>query len=144
LIVALAPPAYLVDTSALSRMRHPAVSAVLTPLLATGLVAHCGVLDLEVLFSARSHADLVATRRRLHDGFLQVDLLQADFDRAIDVMELLAEAGKHRSASLPDLLLAAVAERAALTVVHYDADFDHIAGVTRQLMQWVVPAGSVP
>jgi len=120
------------------------VSAVLTPLMATGLVAHCGVLDLEVLFSARGHADLIATRRRLRVGFHLIQMLQADFDRAIDVMELLAKAGKHRSASLPDLLLAAVAERAGLTLVHYDADFDHIAGVTNQLTQWVVPAGSVP
>jgi len=110
------------------------VSAVLTPLIATGMVAHCGVLDLEVLFSAR-HADLVATRGRLHAAFHQIDILQADFDRATDVMELLAKAGKHRSASLPDLLLAAVAERAGLTMVHYDADFDHIAGVTKQLTQ---------
>lgn len=87
-------PAYLADTSALSRMRQPSVSAALTPLLATGAIAHCGVLDLQVLFSARSHSDLVATRRRLTAGFHQIDMLQADFDRALDVMELLAKAGQ--------------------------------------------------
>lgn len=142
--MALGAPSHIVDTSALSRMRHPSVGAVLTPLLAMGAVAHCGVLDLELLFSARSHSDLVATRRRLDAGFYQVDIVQADFSRAIDVMTLLARAGKHRSAALPDLLLAAVAERAQLTLIHYDADFEYISGVTSQLTQWVVPAGSVP
>ena len=45
---------------------------------------------------------------------------------------------------IPDLLIAAVAERNALTVLHYDKDFDLIAKVTGQSMEWVVPAGSVP
>jgi predicted nucleic acid-binding protein len=58
-------------------------------------------------------------------------------------MGLLARSGKHRAVSIPDLLIAAAAERHGLTVVHYDRDFDHIAGVTRQPMQWVVPQGSV-
>jgi hypothetical protein len=30
-----------------------------------------------------------------------------------------------------------------LTILHYDADFDHIATVTAQPTEWVVPAGSV-
>lgn len=47
--------------------------------------------------------------------------------------------GQHRGAGLPDLLIAALAERAGLPVVHYDADFDQIAAVTGQPMQWVVP-----
>ena len=56
-------------------------------------------------------------------------------------MEELARAGKHRGVSIPALLIAAVAERAGLVVVHYDADFDLIAAVTRQPMHWVVPRG---
>ena len=68
---------------------------------------------------------------------------QADFDRAADVMESLARRGMHRAVSLPDLLISALAERAGLTVLHYDADYDFVAGVTGQPMQWVVPRGSV-
>jgi predicted nucleic acid-binding protein len=45
---------------------------------------------------------------------------------------------------LPDLLIAACAESAGLTVLHYDADFDRIATLTHQPTQWVVPRGSVP
>jgi predicted nucleic acid-binding protein len=43
----------------------------------------------------------------------------------------------------PDLLIAAVAERERVTVLHYDSDYDLIAGVTGQPMQWVVPRGTV-
>jgi predicted nucleic acid-binding protein len=58
-------------------------------------------------------------------------------------MSLLARRGRHRAAGLPDLLQAAVAERHAVTLLHYDSDFDLIAAVTGQPMQWVVPRGSV-
>ena len=136
-------PTYLADKSALARMSYPSVSGVLEPLILAGQVATCGIIDLEILFSARSHADLVQTRRLRERAFVSVPMLQGDFDRAIAVMEALAERGQHCTAGLPDLLIAAVAERANLCVIHYDQDFDRIATVTKQPVQWVVPRGSV-
>jgi predicted nucleic acid-binding protein len=59
-------------------------------------------------------------------------------------MERLARRGHHRAAGLPDLLLAAIAERHSVRLLHYDADFDVVATATGQPMQWVVPRGSVP
>ena len=59
-------------------------------------------------------------------------------------MEALAQRGQHRAVGLPDLLIAAVAERAGLTVLHYDADYDLVAAVTGQPARWVVPRGAVP
>lgn len=56
---------------------------------------------------------------------------------------MLAERSQHRAVTLPDLLIAACAERAGLTVLHYDADFDRIAEVTGQATEWIVPRGSV-
>jgi len=44
---------------------------------------------------------------------------------------------------VPDLLIAAAAEAANLTIIHYDADFDLIASVTGQTCQWIVPKGSI-
>jgi predicted nucleic acid-binding protein len=44
---------------------------------------------------------------------------------------------------LPDLLIAAVAERNQVTVVHYDADYDTIAEMTGQPTRWVVERGSI-
>jgi hypothetical protein len=41
----------------------------------------------------------------------------------------------------PHLLTAAVAEHHAAIVLHYDADFEHIAAVTGQEQRWVVPRG---
>lgn len=44
----------------------------------------------------------------------------------------------------PDLLIAAVAERQGVTILHYDSDLDLIADITDQPSRWVVPRGSVP
>ncbi len=62
--------------------------------------------------------------------------------RAKQVQRLLA--AKHRRGrKLPDLRVAAAAEIANLTILHYDADFDRIAAVTGHPSEWVLPAGSI-
>jgi hypothetical protein len=53
-------------------------------------------------------------------------------DRAVAVQALLADLGKHRAPAVPDLLVAAAAELAGLTVLHCDKDFDLIAEITGQ------------
>jgi predicted nucleic acid-binding protein len=131
-----------VDKSALARFPLPAVSAVLTPLFAAGQVATCGIIDLEMLYSARTRADMAAVRHERR-GLNQVPVLPEDFERAMDVMTLLAGRGQHRSARIPDLLLAAAAERVGLRILHYDQDFDRIAEITGQRVEWVVPRGTV-
>jgi hypothetical protein len=137
------PPRFLADKSALARLRHPAVDRRLTPLLLAGDVARCAIIDLEILYSARAHADFVEILAE-RSGLPSVAVSQEDFERAIDVMGSLARQGKHRAASIPDLLIAAVAERAQLAVLHYDRDFDLIASITGQPVEWIVEAGSVP
>ena len=137
-------PRYLADKSALARLRAASVSAVLAPLILAGEVATCGIVELEVLYSARSYQDFMTTRTTRSRAFPLIPIVQADFERAIQVMEELARRGLHRAVSLPDLVIGAVAERQSVIVVHYDADYDHIAAVTGQPMQWVVPRGSVP
>jgi hypothetical protein len=135
-------PRYIADKSALARLGDSRVSAVLAPLILAGEVATCSVVELEVLYSARSYADLARTRATRSRAFTLVPMTQADFDRATVVMQELARRGLHRAVGLPDLLISAVAEREHLTVLHYDADYDHVAAVTGQPMQWVVPRGS--
>jgi hypothetical protein len=63
--------------------------------------------------------------------------------RAREVQTLMAQRGMHRAAGPVDLLIAAVAEQYRATILHYDADFEHIASVTGQQHQWIVPRGSV-
>jgi len=53
-------------------------------------------------------------------------------DRAVELQSVLAERGHHRAPSVPDLLIAATAELAELTVLHVDKDFELIADVTGQ------------
>lgn len=134
---------FLADKSALARVRIAEIASFLEPLILSGRVATCAVIDLEVLFSARSYDDLVRTRRVRAKAFPNVPMTQADFDRAIEVMTELAKRGEHRVVGLPDLLIAAVAERRDLTVLHYDADYDRIAAVTGQKVEWVAPRGPV-
>ncbi len=59
-------------------------------------------------------------------------LTPAAEDRAVDVLIALAGRGQHRSVSLPDLLTAATAELAGLTVLTGDRDFERIAAITGQ------------
>lgn len=50
----------------------------------------------------------------------------------VEVQTLLADRGRHRAPSVPDLVVAATAELAGLTVLHLDKDFNLIAEVTGQ------------
>jgi predicted nucleic acid-binding protein len=72
-------------------------------------------------------------RARIDDGVL---------DRAFEVQGLLADRGQHRL-PIPDLVIAAAAESAGLTVLHYDTDFERIADITGQAQDWVVGRGTV-
>ncbi|MFI9065299.1 PIN domain nuclease [Streptomyces sp. NPDC053429] len=134
---------YLVDKSAWARLHLPAVRDRLMPLLERGVLATCVIVDLEVLYSARNAEDhsRVRSARR---GFEWLPMTNEIGDRAIEVQGLLAQSGEHRRTSIADLLIAATAERHSVVVLHYDADYDGIAKVTGQPMEWVVEQGSVP
>ena len=62
-------------------------------------------------------------------------LTPAAEDRAVEVQALLADKGQHRGPSVPDLLIAATAELAGLTVLHVDKDYELIAEVTGQPLE---------
>ena len=55
--------------------------------------------------------------------------------RAVEIQMLLADRGQHHAPSIPDLLIAATAELASLTVLHVDKDFDLIAAITDQSIE---------
>ena len=135
---------YLADKSALARLGRPAVGARLEPLIESGLVATCSVVLLELLFSARSPSDYRVTREPLSLALELVPMDQAILDRAVELQALLAERSQHRGVALPDLMIAATAERHGLVVLHYDVDYDLVAAVSGQATEWVVERGSVP
>lgn len=121
-------------------MRQPKVSERLGPLLEQGLVATCGIVDLEVLFSADtgSYSDILEERA----GLPRLDMSETIFGRAIEIQRDLARTSQHR-VPIPDLLVAATAEQYGVIVVHYDRDFERIATVTGQRHMWVVPQGTL-
>lgn len=88
-------------------------------------------------------AEYRAIADRRQQGFTDLPLLPEIGDRARAVQAQLSKSSQHRAAGVIDLLTAAIAEHYAATVVHYDADFDHISHVTRQATRWVVPRGSI-
>ncbi len=131
---------FLLDTSVLTRLRFPSILRRIRELDGAGL-ARTSMTDLEIGFSARS-ADEWDRLLAALAAFRRFDVEAHHFDRARQVQRELA-AGGLRGRKVPDLLIAAVAEAASLTVVHYDADFDHIAAVTGQPTEWVVERGSI-
>jgi predicted nucleic acid-binding protein len=132
---------HLVDTSVLTRLRHEPVRVVVEPLSAVGALARSGITDLEIGSSARSAEEWDQAADAL-EAFELIETSADHLRRARQVQRLLAS--KHqRGRKVPDLLVAAAAEANDLVVLHYDADFDRIAAVTGQPVEWVVPAGSV-
>ncbi len=127
---------FLADQSALARLPYPDVQQVLGPLISRGLVATCGMVELEVLWSTRSAAEYDEVHAD-RSGYEWLPTEDADWHRAIAVQAALWRRGWARSVPLPDLLIAAVAERHGVTVLHCDEDFDRIAAVTGQPTAWV-------
>jgi predicted nucleic acid-binding protein len=56
-------------------------------------------------------------------------------DRASEVQLLLADQGQHRAPSSPDLVIAATAELAGLTVLNVDEGFELIADISGQAIE---------
>lgn len=134
---------FLADKSALTRRdTRPEVREALEPLLLAGEIATCGIVDLELLYSASSRAAYRALSEALR-GMPRAPLDEPCLRRALEIQAMLAERSQHRAVPLPDLLIAACAERANLAVLHYDEDFERIAKLTEQPTQWIVPRGSV-
>lgn len=132
---------YLADKSVWARLTKPAVQAAFMPRVDRGLIGTCSIIDLEILYSARTghEHEHFRLQRSAFEYFPMTDEIA---QRAIEVQGLLAQRAQHRSVSIPDLLTAATAERFALTVLHYDGDYERIAEITGQPAEWIVPRGS--
>lgn len=130
---------HLVDTSVLTRLENQRIREVVTPMAERGELARAAISDLEVGYSARDAEEWDQLSDALN-LFTQVDTTAAHVRRARQVQRLLAREHQ-RGRKIPDLLIAAAAEARSLVVLHYDADFDRIAAVTEQPVEWVVPPG---
>ena len=133
---------YLADTSVLHRVgRSREIADRVATLRNENELWTCDVVSLELGYSARNPQEWAAissVHRRLHQAATTPKVTE----RALEVQGLLAAAGHHR-VPVSDLLIASAAESASVAVLHYDRDFDVIAGVTKQPVEWVLPAGTV-
>lgn len=135
---------YLADTSAFGRIpHHPAIEERLSNLMVRALLATTAMLDLEALWSATSPDDYEQIRSYRSSVLEYLETTDDDWHRALELQRQLASTSKHRSVKIPDLLIAAVAERENLTLLHYDADFDDIEKLTGQSIEWIAPPGSL-
>jgi predicted nucleic acid-binding protein len=124
---------WLIDKSALVRLASSPDASEWAGRIERGLVRVTTVTRLEAGYSARSGPELRAGLRQPPLSSMPVEYLTpAIEDRAVDVLTLLADRGQHRAPSIPDLIIAATAELAGLTVLHLDKDFEVIAQVTGQ------------
>jgi predicted nucleic acid-binding protein len=136
---------WLIDKSALARLGTSPDAADWAGRIERGLVRITTVTRLEVGYSARSGADLRAGLRQPPVSAMPVEYLTPMIeDRAVEVLTLLADRGQHRAPSVPDLIIAATAELAGLTVLHCDKDFDLIASVTGQPAEWLTASLPLP
>lgn len=125
--------AWLIDKSALVRLAASPDAAEWATRIERGLLRITTVTRLEIGYSARSGADLRAGLRRAPLSSMPVEYVTPLIeDRSVEVLTLLADRGQHRAPSVPDLMVAATAELAGLTVLHVDKDFEVIAEITGQ------------
>lgn len=113
--------------------------------IARGLVRLSTITRLELGFSARSGESACRQFAAPPLSLMPVEYLSpAIEDRALEVQFLLADRGQHRAPSIPDLLIAATAEKTGLSVLAADKDFTLIAAVTGQPVETVDGDGQAP
>lgn len=129
----MAVRSWLVDKSAYPRLAESPDAEVWLSRIGRGLLHISTVTRLEIGFSIRTARE---ARREATSPPLSLlplaYLTPAIEDRAVEVQLLLADRGQHRAPSIPDLLVAATAEKSGLTVLTVDKDFELIAEITGQ------------
>ncbi|MDI6099684.1 PIN domain nuclease [Actinoplanes sp. NEAU-A12] len=131
----MAVTSWLIDKSAYVRLQRDQAANrdEWSARISRGLVRLSTITRLELGYSARSGE---AGRQQFilpPLSFMPVEYLTpAIEDRALEVQMILADRGQHRAPSIPDLLIAATAEKSGLTVLAVDKDFELIAAVTGQ------------
>jgi hypothetical protein len=124
---------WLIDKSALVRLSTSPDAAEWADRIGRGLVHITTTTLLEVGYSARTARDLRDATNEPPLSLMPIEHLTPTMEqRAIEVQMHLADLGQHRAPGIPDLLIAAAAERAGHVVLHLDKDFDLIASITEQ------------
>ncbi len=137
----------LLDNSAWARLADASFPAQraeeIAAALEDGRIATCLPFLLEAGYSARSASD----HDELVEELLALPAIPLDEEterRATDAQRQLARVGHHRLPPV-DLIVAAIADRHGLGVLHYDGDFDLLRSKTDLSFEsvWLVPRGEL-
>lgn len=134
----------LADTSVWARKAHPMVRDWFVAAVEAGDIATCDMVALEMLHSARNPREFASLELGL-SALPWAEMDSAVWRRAREVYRSLGSRSGmvQRSVKHADLLIAAAAELAGMTLLHYDVDYDTIAEVTGQPTRWAAPRGSL-
>lgn len=134
---------YLVDNSVWARLPK---SAVVASRLFEVAQAHEIVTAtpqvLETAFSARTPAEHDEIIARMA-AFDPLPMSATTHTIALNLQHGLWHSGRMRAAGAFDILLAALAIEHDVTLLHYDADYEHLAGVSALRQEWIAPRGSL-
>jgi len=139
----------LLDTSVWARLRDGRIAGPVAEdlfgRLERGELALSEPLLLELRYSARDARDFALLAEEL-DALPLLELDNAASQRALQVQaQLAADPGVSHRVKPVDLLVAAVAERHAVAVLHYDADYQLLADRTDLAFRsvWAAKRGSI-
>lgn len=137
----------LLDNSAFVRLASPALAQQRAHEIADAIeqrhVGVCLPFLLEAGYSARSATD----HDELLNELMALPMLHIDAEverRAVDAQHQLARAGHHRLPPV-DLIIAALADRHGVGVLHYDHDYDTLAAKSdlRFASVWLARRGNL-
>ncbi len=80
---------HIADTSALARLRDPAVASALGPLIEAGLVATCGVIEFELGWATRTADEFDEVRADRQAGHERLAAHDEDWHRALQAQGAL-------------------------------------------------------
>ena len=136
MVVTTSPRPWLIDKSALVKLGSSPQRQEWRERIERGLVRVTTMTLLAMAYSARSATDMAAILHQQPLADMSVEHVTPGAEkRTLEVLEILAAWGQHRAPSIPNLLIAAVAEQARLVVLHVDKGFELIADVTGQLTE---------
>ena len=134
---------WLLDTSAIAVSDRPQVLRWLSPMLRSGVLYTCPVLDIEALAAARSSESYRKLASERREAYRAVPFTASIGERALSLQARLARRAHYRVVEARDLLVAATAIENDLTVLHYRQVFGLLGELCELEQCPVAPLGTL-
>jgi predicted nucleic acid-binding protein len=134
---------WLLDTSAIAMSDRPQVLRWLRPMLRSGVLYTCPVLDIEALAAARSPESYRKMATERGEAYRSVPFTEAVGERALSLQARLARRAHYRVLEGRDLLVAATAIENELTLLHYRQVFELLGELCELEQCPVAPLGTL-